>query len=513
MYIEPNTTIRLLSGVPLTPDYTNTLYWTDATAQTNYMTAATKHRLDKQSYQRVNRGMCKIGVDVGDVIDCNYMMFKNNAFEGKWFYAFITSTEYVNNGCTLITFELDVLQTWMFEWEIKSTFVEREHVVNDNIGANLEPEPVDLGEYVFNSYDSVTPLTSMCVIIAIVDSEHLSGTLYDGIYGATVLWVYSATDVQNINNKIAEYTKSPDSIISIYMCPLGVVGSIPDSHILPYGASGFIQHITLPGTNSDDRLDNYKPVNNKLYTYPYNYLHMDNAMGSSVAYRYEFFKSSPVVTINGTVTQPVQVTLRPAQYKGVEMISQNKPLHTETLTLSNYPICSWSVDSYQAWLAQNSLPLALNNITGVGSAIAGAALLGASPIAGAITAVGAAASVLSQGYKASVAADMSKGAFNNGSVNVSCGYQQFYYGRCSISYHKAAVIDDFFSRFGYAINRLKIPNISARPEWSYIKTSGSTIIGNFDTTDQVKINSIFNAGITFWRNPAHVGEYWRTNHV
>lgn len=47
-----------------------------------------------------------------DLYDCNYLAFQNTSFGSKWFYAFITSVEYVNNITSEITFEIDVLQTY-----------------------------------------------------------------------------------------------------------------------------------------------------------------------------------------------------------------------------------------------------------------------------------------------------------------------------------------------------------------------------------------------------------------
>ena len=38
------------------------------------------------------------------------MMFQNSAYGDKWFYAFITSVEYVNDVTSNISFEIDVMQ-------------------------------------------------------------------------------------------------------------------------------------------------------------------------------------------------------------------------------------------------------------------------------------------------------------------------------------------------------------------------------------------------------------------
>ena len=106
MLIEPSTNIRLLKGVPLDNTYRNTLYFkpNEVDAQTETFKGYTKHNLTNQTYQRVNKGVARVGLKAEDIYDCNYMMFQNTNFGNKWFYAFITSVEYVNNTVSEITF-------------------------------------------------------------------------------------------------------------------------------------------------------------------------------------------------------------------------------------------------------------------------------------------------------------------------------------------------------------------------------------------------------------------------
>ena len=39
-------------------------------------------------------------------------------------------------------------ETWAFDYDIKSSFVEREHTNNDTVGANTQPENLEKGEYI-----------------------------------------------------------------------------------------------------------------------------------------------------------------------------------------------------------------------------------------------------------------------------------------------------------------------------------------------------------------------------
>ena len=171
MFIEPNTNIRILKNVPLDTTYKHTLYFNNATDQTNYFKDLTKHNLTNQTYQRVRKGVARVGVKAEALYDCNYIMFQNESFGTKWFYAFITSVEYVNNIVSEITFEIDVMQTWFFDFHLRECYVEREHTVTDNIGDNIVTEPVDLGDIVCASMQGTGQFDSYVAVVAYADVQ------------------------------------------------------------------------------------------------------------------------------------------------------------------------------------------------------------------------------------------------------------------------------------------------------------------------------------------------------
>lgn len=495
MVIAPTTNVKILRNVPLENTYDHTLYFASASAQYTYFASKVAKNCTNYTYQRVNKGMIRIDGKADLYYDCNYMMFQNTSFGSKWFYAFINSVEYVNNETTEIQFEIDVIQTWLFDAHVEECFIERNHSRSDAIGDNIVPESIATGEYVFNDYAEVSTqsLTDMCVIIAIVDTTDQSfGQLYDGIYGGAKLFVYESDDVSTINDKIDEYLQKPDAILSMYMCPKIIVGTIPTSHVIPYGSSGFVHNINLPAISKSLTLDGYTPKNGKMYTYPYNFYHVDNGSGQELTLRYEFFPSLAVkLRINGVITQPVALTLRPRNYKGVS----NDTLNTEVIQLNNYPLCSWNMDAYQAWVAQNAIPIGygvINRLPTLGTGVGDVKTL---------------TGILSEQYTASIQADICKGSFNNGGVNTAIGKQSFFGGRMSVNYHMAKIIDDYFTMYGYAIKSIGRINTDARPHWNYIKTAGCCISGSIPTDDAKKIISIYDNGITFWKHANEVGNY------
>ena len=111
--------------------------------------------LNNQSYQRYGRNQIKVQIPMDLLLDCNYLMFNNQRFGNKWFYAFITHLEYISEVVTLVSYEIDVLQTWAFDYTPNPCYIERCHAVTDDPGDNLVEENLELGEYIWQQ-DSFT---------------------------------------------------------------------------------------------------------------------------------------------------------------------------------------------------------------------------------------------------------------------------------------------------------------------------------------------------------------------
>lgn len=145
-YIQPTSNIYILKDVPLNPSYDDTFTFKNKEEQFNYFSNFSKFQLDNYSVVRERLNTLKVEGDIGRYYDVNYMIFQNENFSDKWFYAFIIRVEYLNPNTTLITFTLDVMQSWMFDYTILPSLVEREHVEDDSLYANIENEGIDVNE-------------------------------------------------------------------------------------------------------------------------------------------------------------------------------------------------------------------------------------------------------------------------------------------------------------------------------------------------------------------------------
>lgn len=126
MQTIPNSTLYLCKNVDLDPNYNYTIDFDNITAQANYFDSkiATEFEInDGYSYIRDSQTL-KVQANIDDLLGINYLFYNNG---NKRYYAFITKKEYINPTCTSLSFKLDVLQSFMFNYEIDESFVEREH--------------------------------------------------------------------------------------------------------------------------------------------------------------------------------------------------------------------------------------------------------------------------------------------------------------------------------------------------------------------------------------------------
>lgn len=171
MYIQHDSTVWLLEGVPLDPAYVNTVKWQSAASQKAWFTSHANHIVDKVSYQRHDEPVLRLELEQADVFNCNYMAFTNTAFSDKMFYAFITDVSYTSNNVCEIHFELDVMQTFMFDWTLEQCWVEREHSATDRIGEHTLAEPIDFGDYVVTTSKYVNEFNSWGVMVNTVYTD------------------------------------------------------------------------------------------------------------------------------------------------------------------------------------------------------------------------------------------------------------------------------------------------------------------------------------------------------
>lgn len=107
-----------------------------------------------------------------------------------------------------------------------------------------------------------------------------------------------------------------------------------------------------------------------------------------------------------------------------------------------------------------------------------------------------------------------EGQLNSGDVNVASGKNTFHFYKMSIKREYAKIIDEFFNMFGYKVNEVKIPNITGRLNWNYVKLLNPNIEGTeIPESELNEFKKQLVNGITFWHNPQTFRDYSQSNNI
>lgn len=563
MDITPQSTVYILSGVPLDKNYQHTYLFNTASQQETYFKSKIKHSfVNNLTYQRYAKGSLKIQELADNLYDCNYLMFNNSTttsagnFANKWFYAFIDSIEYVNNQTCLVNYTIDIIQTWWFDFTLGECFIEREHQSTDVAGDNKIPENLELGpifsEVKSRFIDTLSGVDSQLAVVFatsvnlegsttgtdFVNDPTAKGPVGPYIYNGVVTGVQYAvgllnygganTPILTILNHLIE--QRPDTIVSMHMLPavfINNTGGVDPNGWMNINTS--TTNVNSPiksatwniGPKDISSIGTYTPKNKKLLTHPYNYLLVTNNEGDSVQWHYEDFGniSNIVCELHTNISPDSIIRCSPRGYKGL-FVNLN-----ESIVMSGYPLGSYSQGAYEQWFAQhrNSLFASLTSSLATSAIGAVKTMLGGNPNPGqplnALTHVGQTIAMIKdmEALPASV-----KGNIQAGDVNIASDNKTFVAYHSHITEEFAKIIDDYFTRFGYACHRVKTPNVILgplyrRPYFNYVKTVGCNVLPDdlnntcMPAEDMRRIESIFDNGITFWTPGTNIGDYSYNN--
>lgn len=516
MYITPNGIIYLLSGIPLDETYNNTLFFNSKSAQFNEFIGYAIKTCTALSYMRCENGNGKIKVPFSSdsIYMCNYIVYKNNGFSDRYFYAFVNSINYINNNCCEIEFSLDIMQSFITDITLLKCLVVREHSKTDEYYENLTSEKVNTSEYlknksVYTDGDSIAQSLSLFPLkIAVcysADNENQCGYIGNTLTGCTVK---SFSNPDGVKNLIASLgAQAPDRIVSISMFPSWADPSVSPNPALAIRNQSF----EFPKT-----IDGYKPRNKKLLNFPYCKLCIKTPSGQSVDIMPQYLATPFEFTfqVRCNMAGNPSIYLIPTGYKnGKGLVNID-----DIVGIEKYAMCAFTYSSYNQWLAYNSGSFwsgVVNDIvdTATNSAIAAKTMGG--PIAGVVggsNAVKAISSNVGEYYDATKQPNKVKGTMDGAGL-CGVGLQCFEISYETIPKWLAELYDDFFDRFGYNCGKIKVPNVSSRPVWNYVKTDGCNIEGRLPAEICATICGVFDSGVTFWKHIAQIGNYSLNNEV
>jgi hypothetical protein len=328
------------------------------------------------------------------------------------------------------------------------------------------------------------------------------GEMRDGVYtGVKYLW-YAIGEVDSLNSLIQSFAEAGQlsAIVSIFMIPFQF------THDTPAGVTLHNDFVTIDG---------YNPKNNKLFNFPYTFLAVNNCEGQEHQYLYEYFTDPETqhFTINYSYNLAATAICRPDDYKGW---ADN---WDEGLVQFNFPVCSWDGNIYANWLAINKMAISQNYLTAgikaVDYAVAGGAAGGAAgaiggAAVGLFNGVTAITEQMASVFQKSLVPTQLEGQAKCPVANVKWGRVGYMFKNYGIKAQFAERIDNYFTMFGYKVNAMKVPNVTGRKAFNYVKTIDVNIVGSIPVEHMVTIKTAFDNGITFWHGD-WVGDYTKDN--
>jgi hypothetical protein len=604
--VIPHTSIRLLFNVPLTSDYVNTYWFSNQQQQLIYFNQFSFYEVTDQSYQRKSRGWLRIMAPYNSVYNANYLMFKNISptidgdfptvdYEEKWYFAFVDDVVYINERTAEVHYTIDVIQSYMWNWTFHDCFIERECTASDNLYEHILDEGIPLPDFEYSNHKSNDNLKDEVermkfstglsdtpqhlsfdphIVIATTltedykDSTEISASdppishMYNGALVGCNMLVKTNGPITDTNSALYWITNLPggkeSAVLGIYMCP-GIIANNPNR-------GEFYCNIPKPS----NALGDYIPVNKKLLSSPYRSLVIQSSDGASQTFDLSKFYDSGnsiLFYLDVFFTAPVQGALYPANY------NHEAPMLPTIMPLPTLPSCTWSNDTYKAWVALNS-GFAITSVAGsvidagarIGTAVGGAMLSGplASAVGGSVLSNETALSLggaigndpstvgwigetsgqafarnarnisrgfgqqqggligdiqnIANNYFAWQNAKLAPDTFNGSAQNLNSfvnGYYGFTWGIRHVRKEYARIIDKYFTMFGYKVNRVGKPSLHNRTRFTYIKTANCDIDGDIPNAERNLICEIFNKGVRFWavENTVQFGDYTLSNDV
>jgi hypothetical protein len=503
--ITPGSNVRFLN-VPFSSSQNNVLKFPSIASQLSYMESRIKYNLSGCSYIREGDGeFLRVNKVVDSLYNCNYVMFQNTQFGDRWFYAFIEKLKYKNGTVTDVILKMDIYQTFMFDFSLQDTFIERQTFQDDyyntladtpstgDLRVIWEYEKIMKGSYfiLFNSDPTMDDTTATASAYPTI-----------GIYSMPCYMAIctTASEMSEIIQAVSNKGRG-DRIQACYYAPCNIDLTGYEIQLLPKGdlnlSHDYINliHAMQLGILSETIQLNigYVPTFMKELAYPYAKLEIvDRITGKYIELDLSKFLNplSPQFSLIYNITDNVEYKLVPLNYNGIGYSIENS-LVVEPQT--DLPVFS---NSYSKYLKNNMGSNIINGVMSVAGAVGSIAV---GNVAGAVSSFGSIASVINSDNVARKQANQ---------VSSLKGDAFDYQNYTSSLLFRLKIMDNdhmkiarnFWNAYGYPERKIGTFNNTSK-KYNFIKTVGANIIAdNIPSEYQKELETIFDNGVTIWNN-------------
>lgn len=308
-------------------------------------------------YWRVGNTI-KIPVSYETSFEYDYIRIINDAGtqQSREWYAFISARAYVSPSVTLLTLDVDYIQTYYFNnqtpfWDATGYIVKSTGTFTPLPGtASDYPVPqsttvsflYQTGDFAFLIYSTINPSTVAS------GSPTYAGMMTDGVYSAAAAYIIGGSNAgYALNTIVDQYNNNgfTDAISAIY--------AIPAEYIVNTYLDGVVHAFTSDVFN-DRTITIAKPATNYEYDYilsdyDYSYIVINNGQGETEVFHFYEFNGTPQFLLRLTITGGCPTLLcTPAnlKYNALDAPQQRTMKITQAIS------CVFLNDTYKIWLAQ-----------------------------------------------------------------------------------------------------------------------------------------------------------------
>ena len=571
MIITPSTEVRLLN-VPFLIDYKDIMDFGSKTEQSTYFiskTIANGNMGDDFSYVRQN-GSIKVPIEIDLIRNCNYVMYKNDLYGSKWFYAFVSEVRYVNPNTTELVLQTDVWNTWQFDITFKESFIEREHRDRWNTDGTPVINTIDEGLAYGTEYDVVSikqfQPSGGIFFLVIVAKKQLEGSqdynpTLNGVYSPLSYYVFpfkqdgsmppttiggtaaSSNNLKTLLQMLYFDEASADNIVSIYVTDyLGENVSYDGTVHLNGNSFEEVKFGTAqtPIIKVDDNQgyevteksfgDKYADYNtvteSKLLMYPYTVLQLTDGKGKVVTLKNEYIHDNNLTVVaRGSIGTSNKVAYYVKGYLQDTSLTNGHINQLQYAVINNDPndvpivhdlLSAYlqghknSINNAKAQTIFNQNLDVANSVSSLPNSVLGGIPSVLHNAIGGVQTYGNhqfhLLSIMAKQQDIANTPPSISGLGANVNFDFGNSINGVYLIKKQITNEYRRQLSDYFKMYGYKAHLTKVPSFSSRQHFNYIKTVGVTIVGNLPQPDLQTLKDIFNNGVTVW-HVDDVGNY------
>ena len=561
MFGKSNTKIYL-TNVSWDSSYKDVRQFTDSPTQFEYFTKLedTYDGLSEDDYRFIDgdgnskQHDIKISMKPEEAQGYNYLFYRNYDSDNNtdWVYCFISSVDYVNHETSLVHLTEDIMQTYMFKYDMMSCSVKREHVVLEQDRycrapdiLPSEPNYISDRKNLFNSTEFLPYICcTSCLTKVKEQQEYIVNEKGSTLNGKHIPFVFIVCDsmeeliqIKNWHESGSQYEFDIKNFISygwvskqIIPRPCIINSYHPVGYqINVYGASTSLvsQSEVLYEAIRTYSMD--RPLNiigktpglnfRKLSCSPYLNIEINN-MGNTMEFAPENFGSETFTFgFSYTFTDTFHCNVYPFDYNGSGTGVPNFSKMLELTVGCTFPI---DLSTYLQYMNANKQQILTERIgngvsiaTGAGMIVGGIAMSATGAGAGAGGAmVGSGITTLIGGTASTIKSESAlahKEAMDRKELTDGYGSDylaiiesfspQIYIKQINPAF--VGYVEQYFLRFGYAVDKYGIPNRIGR-DFNYVETANCKIKpkGNgksfMNNDTKLQIQAVYDSGVRLW---------------